>query len=479
MTKHYSHDSTDRVLLAIAIIESAIKERISLSAAIKKAGKSENFIRAVKRDCEKHPKFGEFIKALDKFHSHLRTKESDKKSDEDNLPSGKSFSEKNDGTATHTYKGSKRITSLDDAINFFKIDTDLWEVTNYICNSYDVSARVREQDLSWKEGVMTGSSKRENKWTTETNYQVKVWLRKRQAVADAFDHGKFFQDLLKKHKPVPYKPVKYKKTSSGNLLELNIFDAHIGKLCWANETNENYDLKIASKRFRYVLHTLVNRASSYDIDRIVFPIGNDFFNSDNHIGTTTAGTRQDEDGRWQKVFRIGCELLIEAIDLLRQIAPVDVIVVPGNHDYTKSVFLGEYLYAWYRTDNSVNVNNSINPRKYYEFGKVLIGYTHGDREKQEALRSLMAYEAKEAWARCTYKEFHLGHQHRKLSVKYTVKSDLLHEELGIVIRSMSSIAGTDAWHHAHGYTGPVKAAEALIWNSEEGLVGTCNANITF
>ncbi len=353
-------------------------------------------------------------------------------------------------------KGKGSVKTLEQLIRSAKIDVSIWDIERHVVNKWDVTTA---------EG------------RTFTNWQVKAWLKKNIEKEQVFNAEDTFRQLLSEHNPYKYKPNAYKVPYEKNLLEINIFDLHLGKLCWSEETNDNYDIKIASQRFQYALKTLLSRAAGTQFERILFPVGNDFFNSDNHLNTTTMGTRQDEDTRWQKTYKTGVQLLVEGIDYMRQFAPVDVIVVPGNHDFTKTFYLGETLHAWYRNDPNVNVNNSANPRKYYEYGNVLLGFTHGDKEKVGALHSLMAFEAKEAWARTIYKEFHLGHQHRKLAVKHTVKSDLLHEELGIVIRSMSSLAGTDAWHHTSGYIGPVKAAEAYLWNKEQGLIGNFNVNI--
>ena len=65
------------------------------------------------------------------------------------------------------------------------------------------------------------------------------------------------------------------------MLEVNIFDLHFGKLCWNGETGEDYDTKIASKRFHNAIDDIVGKAIFHDVDKIVFPVGNDFFNSDN------------------------------------------------------------------------------------------------------------------------------------------------------------------------------------------------------
>src|SRR5690606_36994603 len=106
-----------------------------------------------------------------------------------------------------------------------------------------------------------------------------------------------------------------------------IFDLHLGKMGWSEETGDgDYDIRIAESRFRTALEDLITKASGYSTGRILFIIGNDFFNSDRNypFTSTTSGTPQEDDTRWQKSFRLGVRLITEAILRLSQIAPVDV-----------------------------------------------------------------------------------------------------------------------------------------------------------
>jgi hypothetical protein len=119
------------------------------------------------------------------------------------------------------------------------------------------------------------------------------------------------------------------KKQSNNLFVPCIFDLHIGKLAWGQETGENYDYKIAIERFRYAIEDMIYKASSYDVERILFPVGNDIYNSDKAFPfpQTTKGTPQMDDIRWQKLFRVGVQLITEAIIRLSKIAPVDTFTV--------------------------------------------------------------------------------------------------------------------------------------------------------
>jgi hypothetical protein len=162
--------------------------------------------------------------------------------------------------------------------------------------------------------------------------------------------------------------------------------------------------------------------------------------------------------------------------------PVDVIVIPGNHDFERSFYMGAYLEAWFNNDLQVNVNNGASPRKYYKVGKVLLGFTHGGEEKEDALPLLMAsdIESKPMWSETVYHEWHLGHIHRKKDIKFNVlldKARLTTEDLGVTVRYLSSLTGTEEWHHKKGFVGCIKAGEAFVWNEEIGLIAHLNSNL--
>lgn len=253
---------------------------------------------------------------------------------------------------------------------------------------------------------------------------------------------------------VPYRP----PVKSGLMLEVPIVDLHVAKLAWSPETGEDYDSKIAYKRFMAVIHDVVERSKKYKFEKIVFPIGNDFLNYDTVKGETTRGTQQDYDSRWAKMYVTGKQMLIEAIELLSQIAPITVFHIPGNHDFATSFYLIDTLYSWFRNDENVTVDASPKSRKYVEFGKCLIGFTHGDKEKKRIFGN-MQVEVPEAWGRTLYREWHLGHMH----------SEQVKEEHGIKVRNLSSVVGTDAWHFESGFVGAIAVSQSFVWDKERGL----------
>ena len=255
--------------------------------------------------------------------------------------------------------------------------------------------------------------------------------------------------------------------SADCMLEVDLFDVHLGKLAWAKETGyQNYDLKIAKAAFEDALETLIARTRGHKFAQVVLPIGNDFFHTDNLISETTHGTRQDMDGRFHKTAHTGRQLMVFALERLRRIAPVVGIVAPGNHDLLSAWHLGDSLECWFHADRDVTIDNMPTLRKYHEFGNVMLMFTHGNRGKHLDYPLVMATEQPLMWGRTKYREAHLGHLH-KTQMRDSFKVD---ENHGARVRIISSLCAADAWHAEHQYVGNLRQAEAFVWSREEGQI---------
>ena len=88
-------------------------------------------------------------------------------------------------------------------------------------------------------------------------------------------------------------------------------------------------------------------------------------------------------------------------------------------------------------------------------------------------------DSKPLWSETKYHEWHLGHIHRKRNVTYTIldKARTLNEDLGVTVRYLSSLTGTEEWHHKKGFIGSIKAADGFIWNDEKGFRAHLNSSL--
>ena len=120
---------------------------------------------------------------------------------------------------------------------------------------------------------------------------------------------------------------------------------------------------------------------------------------------------------------------------------VTVRIVRGNHDTHGSYALSLALSMYFRNQPRINVVVNGNAHWYFEFGKVLIGLTHGDTSKASDMPGIMAADKAEAWGRTLYRYWYHGHIHNKK----------VSEGYGALVESFRTLAGKDAWHSAEGY----------------------------
>lgn len=361
-------------------------------------------------------------------------------------PTGESWQVNGSGDTQTITSVSNRIRSLEDALAHASIDTTIWEVERFVVNS-------------WEMGYKTDDGA-----ATLPLWQVKVWLKRRVAVY-VEQAISALTERMAAHAP-DYAPADYQPVADPHLLEITLVDQHFGKLAWRRETGEDYDLHIAEQLYRRAIDDLLAKSAGFPIERILLPIGNDFLHIDNLAVTTANGTIQDADGRFAKIVEVGQMALVHAIDRLRHVAPVDILLVPGNHDNTTIWHTARFLHAWYRKDKAVNCDHEPIARKYHRYGCNLVGFTHGDEEKHLSLPAIMATERPHDWAETRFREWHLGHLHKRRETHHVAVDS--HD--GVIVRILPSLTGRDRWHYNKGYIGN-RLADAYLWSRDNGPSG--------
>lgn len=347
-----------------------------------------------------------------------------------------------------------RVRTLDELLAAGRVDMARWFVERWVLNSWEVGAKNADGGID-----------------VEPLCQVKAWLKP----VPGRDLGEALRESvladMAAHAP-RYAGVRYVGPRDGerHMLEVCPFDLHIGMLAWGPEAGVDYDSEIAERVLMNAVERILARASGYPIERILLPLGNDWLHADGTIagsgGQTARGTPLDVDTRHTKMFTTGRRIAVALVDELRQTAPVEVVVVPGNHDEATAFYMGDVLDAWYRNDAHVTVDNGPQPRKYKTYGQTLLGFTHGHQAKHDKLPLLMATESPREWADTVYHEWHVGHLHRK--------GETITEDAGTRTRVIPSLAAEDSWHAGSGYRHQ-RALEAFVWHETEGLAAVLNA----
>ena len=263
-----------------------------------------------------------------------------------------------------------------------------------------------------------------------------------------------------------FEPELYECTQeSKNLLFIPLADIHFGLMATLELSGEDYNTRIARRRVRYVVDKILEKIEGKQIDRIIFLIGNDGINADNLNGTTTNGTPQDNQLNWFETIRQFTDLMVETIDKLIKVAPVLAFFVPSNHDLHSMFGICETLKAYYRNCPSVTICNEATQRKYFRFGKNMIGFSHDEKEKNVA--KIMAAEQPKIWGETKFKYFMISHLHHEI-----VKDDY-----GVDIRRLPTISGRSYWTNKCEFVGTKKQGQAFIFNEDEGLTDLININI--
>ena len=261
-----------------------------------------------------------------------------------------------------------------------------------------------------------------------------------------------------------FKPLKVGRPSKNAkyLYEINIADLHLGKFCTEDETGEFLNSDLAEKRFFELIEKECENVDKYngDIEKILFVWTNDFFNSDGISNSTTGGTPQDTDTKWQKLYLRGVNMLIKAIDKLSQYAPVKTFYIASNHSRQVDYYAICTLNAWFRNYGNVEIDLNPAPRYYERYGVNLIGFAHSYYEKKQNLPHLMQIERPKDWGDTKYREYHLAHYH----------SERVEEKGGIIFRWLPSITGVDTWSNDCGYIGAVKRSYSFVYDKYRGLV---------
>lgn len=355
-----------------------------------------------------------------------------------------------------TYYG-KEIKTVDELLASAGVDMQLWQVVEQSVNQWEVAGKLshgQDESKRWKADSL---------WKTGLR-QIRVRLRR--LAPRPIQEG--IRELLKNVKPIATATPPRRKKADPHLFEAAIFDHHFGKYAHAPATGQNYSLAIAEREYKLAIDAMIERAKSFPVDRVLLPIGGDFLHTDNARGETTAGTRVESvDDRLSKVFRIAAQSLQYAVERLLEVAPVDCLWVPGNHDASTSFYIVEWLSAVFRSNRHVQVDAGPRNRKYYPYGVNLIGITHGDKGKHSDYPHIMATEVPQLWAQSKFRAWHVGHFHRRAESRY-VSGDSFH---GTEVRILGSLCSTDSWHFEQAYIGQPRTAECHLFSKSSGPVG--------
>lgn len=341
-----------------------------------------------------------------------------------------------------------QIGTIDELLEQFEIDPSEWFIDR--CNITKSDKIIKTKDSVTSVPVTNIKASLSRAPYSDT--------RITQAIMDAT------VDVIKEksHK------VKETKTDWKNMLLLNIFDAHFGKLCIDHSTWERHWTSETELDFIEVAYGIIQKAKRDNLAKIVIPIGNDLLNFDWPKQETTKWTHQDTDTLYRDLFRVVISAVNKVVTYAWTIAPVELLFIEGNHDWVATFHLREVFKAMYTNNENVQVVDCTSPRQYLLYGNSLMWFTHGEKEKIDSLPSLMLRECAWLLKEAKYFDWYLWHTHTSKHW-YNKISD----ELGWVhINFESSISPTDGRHHEMGYVGNRRWARGVVYSESRWPIAT-------
>lgn len=391
-----------------------------------------------------------------------KTKPNSKATDEPFVDEvAKDFSDKK-GVGLVTTK-SLNIRTVEDALRIAEVDMTIWEVDRHLINSWEVTIGARN----------AGGDACE----TFTNFQVKIWLKRKEqkflALEELYEKLKNSSPIVPVIKRSMYEDADI--AEHNRELEISLADIHLGLRCFAPDSDVDWTPDVCEQMTMEMLDELLSLAKSYGpFERIVFPFGSDYLHSDNIYNTTAKGTHQPEADSFKNNMLRGELLAIAMVEHLKEIAPVKLISVPGNHDFHTSISLSRTLKAYYHNDKNVEVDAGFSPYKFHRYGVNLIGFEHGSTIKNGMrLAGLMANETRQkGWSDTLYNIWHLGHMHRK-----GAPNPAFMEEQGVGVEYLPSLVPANSWHRKHGFNHQLRGAVAFVWDKNRGPIATLSSFI--
>lgn len=235
-------------------------------------------------------------------------------------------------------------------------------------------------------------------------------------------------------------------------------DPHFGMYAWWQDAGADFDLDIAERLTCGAVDRLVSSAPEGSTG-ILLNLG-DMFHADNQKNVTNSGHQLDVDGRWAKVQQVGLRAKIHCIRrMLEKHSKVIVRINKGNHDGHSSYALALMLSCYFHNEPRVEVDLSPSLCWYYQFGKVLLGSTHGDTIKGKDMLSVMAADKPQEWGQTTHRYWYVGHVHHKDVKEYP----------GGLVEYVRTLAARDAWHQGQGYRAG-RDMQLIVHHREHGEI---------
>lgn len=259
----------------------------------------------------------------------------------------------------------------------------------------------------------------------------------------------------------PVAPVKVTRAKRDDKL-LNLYtvsDFHIGMLAWADESGDDWDMKIAEDLFSRWFDAAFQKAP--DAGTGVVNLLGDFAHFDGLVAVTPAsGHALDADTRYQKLVRYMIRMVRRVVDMaLVKHKNVRLLIVQGNHDESGMIWLAEMFSTLYDNEPRVFVDTSPDVYKMVQHGKTTLFFHHGHKARFDAIEPVMIAKFRKAFGESVYSYAHVGHLHHQKIV----------ESRNMIVEQHRTLAAKDAYASRGGWMSG-RSANVITYSAEYGEV---------
>ncbi|GDD10744.1 hypothetical protein HmCmsJML201_03035 [Escherichia coli] len=259
----------------------------------------------------------------------------------------------------------------------------------------------------------------------------------------------------------PVAPVKAVLAKRDDKL-LNLYtvsDFHLGMLAWADESGDDWDMKIAEDLFSRWFDAAFQKAP--DAGTGVINLLGDLAHFDSLDAVTPAsGHVLDADTRYQKLVRYMIRMVRRVIDMaLVKHKNVRLLIVQGNHDESGMIWLAEMFSTLYDNEPRVFVDTSPDVYKMVQHGKTTLFFHHGHKARFDAIEPVMIAKFRKAFGESVYSYAHVGHLHHQKIV----------ESRNMIVEQHRTLAAKDAYASRGGWMSG-RSANVITYSAEYGEV---------
>lgn len=281
------------------------------------------------------------------------------------------------------------------------------------------------------------------------------------------------QETFKNFEPPKFEPntLAYNR----NAVVLNMYDAHLDKIAIKSSTGVSSSFEDNIVLYEQMFNNLLTVVETKKPELIIFPQGNDLFHTNDYSGRTKKGTQMEYYCNPQEAYEEICMIVTKTLALCLDVAPVYVPFIKGNHDTDKVHTLGFWIGQVFKNSKHFTLDSTRKQRKYYQYGENLLGFAHGDKEKNKIgqLPLLMAEEQKQAWSETNYRKFYCGDLHHGFEHQFLKGKDFV----GCSVEFLRGVGTTDEYHVDNGWIGIPKTGYAHVWNFKGGNVSNYSENV--